>query len=185
MGLRNSKQNAAKGEAVPAKVIPKVVAKFEELTKRRNAESTPSKKELLKHDDEVDANSRSSPENESGRKVSSSQKIQKPKEEMVAQVPAAEKLSRVAPVPNSEGKIMEKNHPNKDYTEQVNRDMMVVAELKSEEEKSAKLERETRKEKDEDDDSDDEDGVLCPGSPSFRIYCAEESEKIKESECEY
>ncbi|QCD99741.1 hypothetical protein DEO72_LG7g1026 [Vigna unguiculata] len=70
----------------------------------------------------------------------------------------------VAPVPNSEGKIMEKNHPNKDYTEQVNRDMMVVAELKSEEEKSAKLERETRKEKDEDDDSgDDEDGILCPG----------------------
>ncbi|XP_047167365.1 uncharacterized protein LOC124836281 [Vigna umbellata] len=200
MGLRTSKLNAAKGEGVPAKVIPKVVAKFEDFKKQRNAESTLSKKELLKHDDAEDSNSQSSPENDSGHKVSSSQEIQKPREEMVTKVTAAEKLSRVAPVPNSEGRIMEENHPNKDNTEQVNRDMdsyqdklnhvvtMVVAEVKAEEEKSAKPEGEPRKEKDEqlgakgDDDSDDEDRLIRPGSPSFRIYCIE-SEKIKESEC--
>lgn len=194
MGLRTSKLNAAKVEGVPAKIV----AKFEDFKKQRNAESTLSKKELLKHEDEEDSNSQSLPQNDSGHKVSSSHEIQKPREEMVAKSTAAEKLSRVAPVPNSEGKIMEENHPYKDNTEQVNRDMdpyqdklthvvtMVVAEVKAEEENSAKPEGEPRKEKDEEVGAkdDDEDRLLRPGSPSFRIYCIE-SEKIKESECKY
>jgi len=206
MGLRNSKPTAAEGDALPAKTLPRIVAKFDELKKHKNAESTLSKKKLLKCADEEDGKSQSSPENESGQKVSSSQEIQKPKEEMVAQVTAAEKLSRVAPMPNSEGKIMEENHPNKDNTEQVNRDVdpnqdkwnhdvrMVEAEMKTEEDKSAKLEGEPRKEKDQemgakgdenDDDSDDEVGRLIrPGSPSFRIYCID-PEKKKDGECEY
>ncbi|KAK8472710.1 hypothetical protein PHAVU_002G283500 [Phaseolus vulgaris] len=203
MGLRNSKPNAAEGDALPAKTLPRIVAKFDELKKHKNAESTLSKKKLLKCADEEDGKSQSSPENESGQKVSSSQEIQKPKEEMVAQVTAAEKLSRVAPMPNSEGKVMEENHPNKDNTEQ-NRDVdpnqdkwnhdvkMVEAEMKTEEDKSAKLEGEPRKEKDQemgakgdenDDDSDDEVGRLIrPGSPSFRIYCID-PEKKKDGEC--
>jgi len=197
---------------VPAKILPTFVAKIEEFKKHRNAENTLSQKKLLKDSDEDDGNSQSSPENESAHTVSSSQEIQKPKEETVAQVTAAEKLSRVAPMPNSEGKITEENHPDKDNTEQVNTDMdpnqeklnlvveMVEAEVKTEEEKSEKLEEEAREEKDEemgakgddehDDDSYDEDKseevgrLLCPGSPSFRIYCIE-PEKVKESECEY
>ncbi|KAK7369620.1 hypothetical protein VNO80_11662 [Phaseolus coccineus] len=204
MGLGNSKLNAAEGDALPAKILPRFVAKFDELKKHKNAESTLSKKKLLKSAGEEDGKSQPSPENESGQKVSSAQEIQKLKEEMVAQIITAEKLSRVAPVPNSEGKIMEEKHPNKDNTEQVNRDMdpnqdklnhdvkMVEAEMKTEEDKSAKLEGEPRKEKDQemgakgdehDDDSDEEVGRLIrPGSPSFRIYCID-PEKIKEGEC--
>lgn len=208
MGIGNSKSNAVEGEGLPAKIRPMLVSRYEEFRKRRNRETTLSKKNLL---NEKDDNSQSSHRTEEENKVSSSKEIEPPKEETVERVITAEKLSRVVPVPNSECENVEETHPNKDNIEQVIKYMdpsqdvfnraveMAEAEVKTEEEKTAELVEETKEEKkqkvdakgdDHHEDSGDEDEsekvgrFLCPGSPSFRIYCIE-AEKRNEEECEY
>ncbi|CAJ1937560.1 unnamed protein product [Sphenostylis stenocarpa] len=200
MGMGISKLNAAEeGKGAPAKFLPSFVGRIEEFRKYKNTENTLSKKKLLKYADREDVKSRSS---QSEDNVSSSKEIQTSKEETGARVIAAERLSRVVPMPNSEGKIMAENHPNKDNVEQVKRNMdpsqgklnhvveMVQAEVKTGEEKSARLaEEEPKKEKmqsekgdEHDDDKDESEEVgrfICPGSPSFKIYCFD-PEKINE-----
>lgn len=198
MGIGNSKSNAAEGERLPPKIRPMLVSRFEEFRKRRNGETTLSKKNLLNEEDD---NSQSSHRTETEDKVSSSKEIEPPKEETVERVITAEKLSRVVPVPNSECENVEETHPNKVKIEQVNKNMDPNQDILNHavEMAEAELVEETKEEKEQEvgakgddhhEDSDDEDEseevgrFLCPGSPSFRIYC-NEAEKRNEEECEY
>ncbi|TKY60552.1 gelsolin-related protein of 125 kDa [Spatholobus suberectus] len=204
MGIGNSRLNAAEGDVVPAKIRPMLVGRFEEFKKRRNEEGTLSKKKLLKDADEEDDNSQSSRLTErEDNKVPSPKEIQPLKEETVVRaIITTEKLSRVVPMPNSECKIVQENHPNKGNIQQVNKDMdpnqdkvnqMAEAEVKTEEGNTVEPVEEPKREKEQevgakgDGDSDDEDDseedgrFLRPGSPSFRIYCIE-AEKRNEEE---
>ncbi|KAG4998844.1 hypothetical protein JHK87_019916 [Glycine soja] len=97
-----------------------LVSRYEEFRKRRNRETTLSKKNLL---NEKDDNSQSSHRTETEDKVSSSKEIEPPKEETVERVITAEKMSRVVPIPNSECENVEETHPNKVKIEQVNKNM--------------------------------------------------------------
>ncbi|RDX71799.1 hypothetical protein CR513_48799, partial [Mucuna pruriens] len=179
MGLSSSKLNAAEGET---KSRPMSVGRFEEFIKRKE---TPSKKKLLKDADEETDNSLSSRQTETEYKFSSPRVIQPPKEgTTVVQAITAEKLSRVVPMPNSECKIVENNHLRN--INKVNKDMDPNHMVKTEE--RTKEQQVSAKGDDHDDDSDDEDEseqigrLICPGSPSFRIYCIQ-AEKINDEKC--
>ncbi|KAK7358685.1 hypothetical protein VNO77_00623 [Canavalia gladiata] len=211
MGIGNSKLNSGDGNAVPPKIRPVLTGRLEDFKKRRNGEGALSKKQLLNETDEEDGISHSSQETETEDKVSSKEIKSPKKEEMVVRsTPTTEKLSRVVPMPNVECEIGE-NNTNKGNVEQANKDVdpnkdkvvhivkMDEADVKTEQGKAAEPVEEPKKENyqapakgddnTDDNDSDDDDergkfnGFLCPGSPSFRIYCIE-ADKRKEEECD-
>ncbi|XP_027343158.1 uncharacterized protein LOC113855728 [Abrus precatorius] len=190
MGVGNSRLNGGDGEA---KIRPMLVGKFEEFRKSRNAETTLSKKELLKNADQEDGNSQSSRESEIEDKVSSLKETQPPKDETFVRSTTAEKLSRVVPMPNPEREIEEGNGEKVEKDIDQNQDkvihviQIVEAEVKTEEGKRTTEPVEEAKQENDDRDDDDDDShelnrVICPGSPSFRIYCIE-AEKGNEEDC--
>ncbi|KAK7399265.1 hypothetical protein VNO78_10445 [Psophocarpus tetragonolobus] len=150
MGIGNSKLNADEGgKVVPTKLGPMLVARIDDFKNRMNGgegEPTLSKKMLLK---DVDLNSQSSP----------------PSQELLSPFITTEKLSRVVPMPNSHCPNVEDNRPNNP----------AIQTPKAEDKKTAEP---VNEEADADADADDSDSeevgsFLCPGSPSFRIYCVE------------
>ena len=125
MGGGNSKLNAGEAVAVPVKIRPVLLRRFEELRKGRSAarlqvEGTLSKKQLLKDAEEEDSNSHSSNETKTEDKVST-KVIQLAKEETGVQGIATEKLSRVVPLPNSECEVEEEKDSNQGNVEQDNK----------------------------------------------------------------
>lgn len=186
MGSGNSRLNSPERESLTIKTYSTIICRFEEFRKRRNAESTLSKKQLLK--DAVEEDYCSSISQPSSHETSYEVEDHKVKDETFA-----EKVSSVVPMANSECEIKDDN----DNVEKVNKEIdlshnkvvdeneKVEAENKTEEENIEWLVEEVKEENDdvsaksgEKDDNDEEIGrFLCPGSPSFRIYCIEEHKK--------
>lgn len=181
MGCTNSRMNSV--EAVPEKIRPFLVRRYEEIKKRRQRsssttmqkESTMSNKKLLKEDEEIGSSS----SNNEGEAES--------KPEAVKVEPIIN--NKVAPLPESDTQhvaIITDAENNDDNTKQT------VQEKNEEEEKddTQKTEETVSKNEDEkvddtDDDSDDYDSadrIICPGSPSFKIYCTPPQNNKEESE---
>jgi hypothetical protein len=205
MGNGNTKLNSTEGETetISTKIRPTLLGRFEEFIKRRNVESSPSKKKLLKDAEEEDGSSDvtkpcSHEINETeDHKVSVSTK-----EETTVPLETEEKISRVVPMENSECQAMEeKVNINKDIDlsedKVIHANENVETEIKTEEKIIEEIVEKVKKEKElqevnaknDDNDSDDEGTAelgryLCPGSPSFRIYCIEADKRKAEEEKE-
>lgn len=176
MGCNNSKLDP-QGEAVPAKIRPLLRRRIEEIRRRRNAITFKvgnlSKKKLLKDGaEEDDQSDHSSPpsvqDNNESKSISSLEgSIGSSK---VAPEPVSDISSKeFAEVTNQEKSTKEDNKDNdEEKREKVAEPVVILEEVMV-------VELEEGEDEDEDEDerrvSNVEDSLICPGSPSFRVYC--------------
>ncbi|KAK4256883.1 hypothetical protein QN277_006548 [Acacia crassicarpa] len=181
MGCGSSRMNSAEG-LVPEKIRPLLFRRYEELKKRRQGpaaamqrETTLSKKNLLKADEDINSNNSSDgAEAEYKPAVISPMKV--------------EATNKVAPLPLESGSEHETSTDTENHKGNTEQQKLPEKEKDATgEEKNTKEAEETVAEKNEDEQleeksDDDEDGdddddfgfgdiTLCPASPSFRIYC--------------
>jgi hypothetical protein len=194
MGGNNSRSVNPNGEDVlPARLRPLLRQRIEEFRKRRNArrDDAVSKKELLK-DDAGNNDDRSSNVNEVLEETR-----QHGEEKTTVHAVTVEKLSQVAPLPVSECGIEEEEHKgSKDHNlekcKEIERnvaEVKIAASLQENkyEESNEKHDDEDKKEEEEEEEEDEEEDeneigrLIGPGSPSFRIYYIEATER-KEQE---
>jgi hypothetical protein len=194
MGGNNSRSVNPNGEDVlPARLRPLLRQRIEEFRKRRNArrDDAVSKKELLK-DDAGNNDDRSSNVNEVLEETR-----QHEEEKTTVHAVTVEKLSQVAPLPVSECGIEEEEHKgSKDHNlekcKEIERnvaEVKIAASLQENkyEESNEKHDDEDKKEEEEEEEEDEEEDeneigrLIGPGSPSFRIYYIEATER-KEQE---
>ncbi|GAV87290.1 hypothetical protein CFOL_v3_30716 [Cephalotus follicularis] len=178
MGCNNSKLDS-EGEVVPAKIRPLLLRKLEEIKRHKIANATLSKKQLLK--DGVEEDDHSSPPsvhdiNES-KSISSSEGSTGP-----AKV-TPEPVSNKECEESAEIMNQEKCTKQDDKAEE-EREKNVVEPLVYLEEKEVVAE--TNQKEDEEEDEDErrlrnvDDALICPGSPSFRVYCIQSSTDDKD-----
>ena len=193
MGGNSSRSaNPSGGDVLPARIRPLLRQRIEEFRKRRNAQrgdGAVSKKELLK-DDAGNNDDRSSNVNEVLEETK-----QHEDEKTTVHVMAVEKLSQVAPLPFSECGIEEEEHKGcKDHDlekcKEIERnvaEVKIAASLQENkyEESNEKHDDEDKEEEEEEEDEEEDENeigrLIGPGSPSFRIYYIEATER-KEQE---
>jgi hypothetical protein len=189
MGIRNSKLNP-EGEPVPAKIRPVIRRWFEKIRRRKNANM--SKKELLKEGVEDSESSqthslhdkeRSSTTSSSDESVPISKEIPVEKEELkVAPVPTRMPL----PLPLPESDITSKEpEEHKDEEKCAKQDGKDCKDAEGENEKEDEVveksvvivekvvvvEETMVYEEEEEEEENEKVRNICPGSPSFRVYC--------------
>ncbi|KAF5744289.1 hypothetical protein HS088_TW08G00889 [Tripterygium wilfordii] len=169
------------GEVVPARLRPLLRRQFEEI-KTRNASAikhkgaTLSKKQLLKDGEEGD-------DDDSHKSVSSpedspvSPPLPEPEmtrneieEENVVDLPTP-KSAKVAPEPECEDNEIANNVM--DVAVRVTEEVLVVETDGEEDEEEGRVIRNV------------EDRYICPGSPSFRVYCIDQSFDDSKDESEF
>ncbi|XP_058735930.1 uncharacterized protein LOC131608002 [Vicia villosa] len=208
MGNGTSRVNSTpeQGESIPAKVRSTIVGRFEDFRKQRNAESTLSKKKLLKNGEEEDGGSSVSRSSSNETNETKDGKVSvSTKEETTVPLTTTENISRVVPVEDIECKTIEEKvnikneiHVSKDKEIHANvkdeeenkikeeRIKRLVEEVEKEQEQEASAKCEKSDDNDHEEDDDDEESdlgrFLCPGSPSFKIYCIEADERKTQEE---
>jgi len=186
MGSNNSRSvNPNGGDVLPARLRPLLRQRLEEFRKRRKAQGGDGivyKKELLK-DDAGNNDDRPTNVNEVLQETQ-----QHEEEKTIVHAVAVEKLSQVAPLPVSECGIEEEEHKgHKDHDlekcKEIERNVVEVKIAASLQENKYEESNEKHDDEDEEEEEDeDEIGRLVgPGSPSFRIYYIEATER-KEQE---
>ncbi|CAK8579112.1 unnamed protein product [Lathyrus sativus] len=201
MGNGNSRINSSQdqGESISNKVRATIIGRFEDFRKNRNVESTLSKKQLLKNGEEEDGSSSVSRSTSHETNEAQECKVSvSTKETTVVPLTTIENISRIVPVENIECETIEKVNikneidvnKHKEIKTKVEIIERIVEEVKKEQEQEVSAKSEENDENDCDDDDETDLGrFLCPGSPSFRIYCIEaddrktqEKEDIEEDE---
>ncbi|CAL5214720.1 unnamed protein product [Lathyrus oleraceus] len=201
MGNGNSRINSTKeqGESIPNKIRSTIIERFEDFKKNRNAEPTLSKKQLLKNGEEKDGGS--SVFRSTSHKTNETEDCNvsvSTKEETMVPLTTTENISRIVPVENIECKTIEKVNIKNEIDQSKDKEIRVNVkdgeEIETKEEIIERILKEVKKEqeqevsaKSEENDGDDNDDdeetdigrYLCPGSPSFRIYCIEADDEKK------
>ncbi|XP_054792473.1 uncharacterized protein LOC129320526 [Prosopis cineraria] len=168
MGCGSSRMNSVE-EAMPEKTRPLFFRRYEEITKHKQRpaaamqrESTLSKKKLLKEDEDINSNSSDEAEAVYKPPITSPTKV--------------EPTNKVVPLPDSdteyETSTESDDHNGNNTTKQTPHEKEIDAEHdKDTREAQAENEHELADEKNNDVDDFDFGRLVCPGSPSFRIYC--------------
>ena len=182
MGSGHSKLNSSEEESVPIKVHTTLLGRFEEYRKQRNAESTLSKKQLLTEAEEEDGSTSNISQSSShGTNATECHKVL----DSTVVVPTENSECETTEETIDMKKDIDLRQENTDHSNE-----KVEAEIKTEEGNIEKIVEEVKEEKsgeNDDNDSDNNDDeseehgrIICPGSPSFRIYCIEADKRIAE-----